>query len=172
VGGAAVAAAISAYVRRRPYHHVVATRDHHIDPGIHFSEHPDYVDTWPPHCRAGTPGAAFHPDLDVAAIEAVFDKGSHAAAYSGFEGAEPGGVDLRSWLTSRGVDTVDVVGIATTTASGDGAGRGGGRASTRGSCWACAPAWRRDHGVGAGAAARGGRGAGLTRTQRKRRSLR
>ena len=113
VGGAAVAAAISAYVRETPYHHVVATRDHHIDPGIHFSEHPDYVDTWPPHCRAGTPGASFHPDLDVAAIEAVFDKGSHAAAYSGFEGAEPGGVDLRSWLTTRGVDTVDVVGIAT-----------------------------------------------------------
>jgi nicotinamidase/pyrazinamidase len=113
VGGAAVAAAISAYVRETPYHHVVATRDHHIDPGIHFSEHPDYVDTWPPHCRAGSPGAAFHPDLDVAAIEAVFDKGSHAAAYSGFEGAEPGGVDLRSWLRGRGVDAVDVVGIAT-----------------------------------------------------------
>ena len=113
VGGAAVAAAISAYVRETPYHHVVATRDHHIDPGIHFSEHPDYVDTWPPHCRAGSPGAAFHPDLDVAAIEAVFDKGSHSAAYSGFEGAEPGGVDLRSWLRGRGVDAVDVVGIAT-----------------------------------------------------------
>jgi len=102
-GGAGVAAAISAYVRETPYHHVVATRDHHIDPGIHFSANPDYVDTWPPHCRAGTPGAAFHPDLDVAAIEAVFDKGSHCAAYSGFEGAESGGVDLRSWLRARGV---------------------------------------------------------------------
>ena len=112
-GGAAVAAAISAHVRATPYHHVVATRDHHIDPGVHFSDAPDYVDTWPPHCRAGTPGASFHPALDVAPIEAVFDKGAHAAAYSGFEGAEPGGADLRSWLGSRGVDTVDVVGIAT-----------------------------------------------------------
>ena len=112
-GGAAVAAAISAHVRTTPYHHVVATRDHHIDPGVHFSDAPDYVDTWPPHCRAGTPGASFHPALDVAAIEAVFDKGAHAAAYSGFEGAEPGGADLRSWLAGRGVDTVDVVGIAT-----------------------------------------------------------
>ena len=101
-GGAAVAAAISAHVRETPYHHVVATRDHHIDPGIHFSDTPDYVDTWPAHCRAGSPGAAFHPDLDVAAIEAVFDKGDYAAAYSGFEGAEPGGVDLRSWLRGRG----------------------------------------------------------------------
>ncbi|MDT7581505.1 MAG: nicotinamidase/pyrazinamidase [Pseudonocardiales bacterium] len=112
-GGAAVAAAVSAHVRTAGYDHVVATRDHHIDPGAHFSDAPDYVDTWPPHCRAGTPGTSFHPALDVAAIEAVFDKGAHAAAYSGFEGAEPGGADLRSWLTARGVDTVDVVGIAT-----------------------------------------------------------
>ena len=112
-GGAAVAAAVSAHVRAGGYDHVVATRDHHVDPGAHFSDAPDYVDTWPPHCRAGTPGASFHPALDVAAIEAVFDKGAHAAAYSGFEGAEPSGVDLRSWLAARGVDAVDVVGIAT-----------------------------------------------------------
>jgi nicotinamidase/pyrazinamidase len=63
VGGAAVAAAISTYLRETPYSHVVATRDHHIDPGVHFSATPDFVDTWPPHCRAGTPGAAFHPAL-------------------------------------------------------------------------------------------------------------
>ncbi|HEY0816547.1 MAG TPA: isochorismatase family protein, partial [Pseudonocardia sp.] len=90
-GGAAVAAAISARIREGGYAHVVATRDHHVDPGAHFSAAPDYVATWPPHCRARTPGASFHPDLDVAGIEAVFDKGAHAAAYSGFEGAEPGG---------------------------------------------------------------------------------
>jgi nicotinamidase/pyrazinamidase len=112
-GGAAVAAAISRHVRQTPYHHVVATRDHHVDPGVHFSAAPDYVDTWPPHCLAGTPGASFHPALDVAPIAAVFDKGAHTAAYSGFEGAEPGGTDLRSWLVSRGVDIVDVAGIAT-----------------------------------------------------------
>jgi len=142
-GGAGVAAAISAYVRETPYHHVVATRDHHIDPGIHFSANPDYVDTWPPHCRAGTPGAAFHPDLDVAAIEAVFDKGSHSAAYSGFEGAEPGGVDLRSWLRARGVETVDVVGIARTTVSGRRRWTPRGPVSGRGCCCGCAPEWRR-----------------------------
>jgi nicotinamidase/pyrazinamidase len=112
-GGAAVAAAISEHVRAARYDHVVATRDHHVDPGAHFSDAPDFVDTWPPHCLAGTPGASFHPALDVAPIEAVFDKGAHAAAYSGFEGAEPGGADLRGWLVDRGVDTVDVVGIAT-----------------------------------------------------------
>jgi nicotinamidase/pyrazinamidase len=112
-GGAAVAAAISAHLRTADYDHVVATRDHHVDPGAHFSANPDFVDTWPPHCRRGTPGASFHPDLDVARIEAVFDKGEYAAAYSGFEGAEPGGAGLADWLRAHDVDTVDVAGIAT-----------------------------------------------------------
>jgi nicotinamidase/pyrazinamidase len=112
-GGAAVAAAVSAHIRAGGYDHVVATRDHHVDPGAHFSAEPDYVDTWPVHCRARTPGASFHPDLDVAAIEAVFDKGDYAAAYSGFEGAEPGGATLGEWLAARRVTAVDVAGIAT-----------------------------------------------------------
>ncbi len=112
-GGAAVAAAISSRIREGGYAHVVATRDHHVDPGAHFSTAPDYVDTWPVHCRVRTPGASFHPDLDVAGIEAVFDKGAHAAAYSGFEGAEPGGAGLRDWLAAHDVTDVDVVGIAT-----------------------------------------------------------
>ncbi len=114
-GGAAVAAAISARLRTGGdrWDHVVATRDHHVDPGAHFSEHPDFVDTWPPHCRTGTPGASFHPELDVAPIEAVFDKGRFTAAYSGFEGRTPEGAALRDWLAERGVTEVDVVGIAT-----------------------------------------------------------
>ena len=114
-GGAAVAAAISARLRTDGdrWDHVVATRDHHVDPGAHFSEHPDFVQTWPPHCRTGTPGASFHPELDVAPIEAVFDKGRFTAAYSGFEGRTPEGAALRDWLAQRGVTEVDVVGIAT-----------------------------------------------------------
>ena len=113
-GGAAVAAAISAYTRSAAgeYAHVVATRDHHIDPGGHFAEHPDYLETWPAHCVVGTGGVELHPGLAREPIEAVFDKGEHAAAYSGFEGAA-GGVRLAEWLRSRGVDAVDVVGIAT-----------------------------------------------------------
>jgi len=91
----------------------VATQDHHIDPGAHFSEHPDYVRTWPPHCVAGTPGAEFHPDLATAPIEAVFRKGAHAAAYSGFEGADEAGTPLADWLRERDVSGVDVAGIAT-----------------------------------------------------------
>jgi nicotinamidase/pyrazinamidase len=94
------------------YDHVVATQDHHIDPGGHFSEHPDYASSWPRHCVAGTPGADFHPDLHTAGIEAVFRKGAYRAAYSGFEGAADG-VGLADWLRARGVDEVDIVGIAT-----------------------------------------------------------
>ncbi len=113
-GGADVAAAISAHVRAHAgeYAHVVATRDHHVDPGGHFAEQPDYLETWPAHCVVGTDGVELHPRLEREPIEAVFDKGHHSAAYSGFEGAADG-VPLAEWLRSRGVDAVDVVGIAT-----------------------------------------------------------
>ena len=113
-GGAAVAAAISAHVRTHAadYAHVVATRDHHVDPGDHFHEQPDYLETWPAHCVAGTEGVELHPRLEREPIEAVFDKGHYSAAYSGFEGRSDG-VALADWLRARGVDAVDVVGIAT-----------------------------------------------------------
>jgi nicotinamidase/pyrazinamidase len=132
-GGAAVAAAITGYLNSPAvgeYAHIVATRDHHVDPGSHFSSDPDYVDSWPPHCVAGTPGAAFHPDLDTSRFEEVFLKGEHAAAYSGFEGVSSGfaavtdqysdravplavGQPLADWLSARGVTAVDIAGIAT-----------------------------------------------------------
>ncbi len=75
-GGAAVARAISEHVADGPgYGHVVATKDFHVDPGAHFSDHPDYAASWPPHCVAGTTGSDFHPDLDTGAVEAVFLQG-------------------------------------------------------------------------------------------------
>ncbi|GII75079.1 amidase [Sphaerisporangium rufum] len=110
-GGAEVAAAIGP--RTAGYDHVVATRDHHVDPGGHFADRPDYVTSWPAHCVAGTPGAELHPALDASAVEEVFDKGAHQAAYSGFEGASRDGTALADWLRARGVDRVDVAGIAT-----------------------------------------------------------
>lgn len=113
-GGAAVARAISTRLANpHDYAHVVATKDFHIDPGSHFSGHPDYVESWPPHCVAETPGAEFHPDLDTSSVAAVFRKGAHAAAYSGFEGADQGGTLLADWLRAHDIDEVDVVGIAT-----------------------------------------------------------
>src|SRR5450756_990164 len=62
-GGAEVARRISAHVLSHgdEYAAIVATADWHDNPGAHFAEDPDYVDTWPAHCRIGTDGALFHP---------------------------------------------------------------------------------------------------------------
>ena len=113
-GGADVAARIAELLAGdHGYDHVVATRDHHIDPGSHFSDQPDYVDSWPVHCVADTAGAELHPHLAGTAFEAVFDKGEYAAAYSGFEGSAADGSALADWLRQRNVQEVDVCGIAT-----------------------------------------------------------
>ncbi|MFD8676439.1 isochorismatase family protein [Streptomyces seoulensis] len=119
-GGADVAAAITELIGQAAgsgYRHVVATRDHHIAPGGHFADNPDYVHSWPAHCVAGTEGVGFHPNFAPAvasgAVDAVFDKGAYSAAYSGFEGTDENGVSLADWLRARAVEEVDVVGIAT-----------------------------------------------------------
>ncbi|SBT55072.1 isochorismatase family protein [Micromonospora narathiwatensis] len=114
-GGAGVAAGISRLLAAEPgrWDHVVATKDFHVDPGAHFGDPPNYVDTWPRHCVVGTRGSEFHPDLDTGRVEAIFHKGEHAAAYSGFEGHAEDGECLADWLRRHDVDRVDVVGIAT-----------------------------------------------------------
>ncbi len=119
-GGAAVASAITALVddaaNEGRWAATVMTRDWHIDPGSHWAvgaEAPNFVDTWPVHCQASTPGAAFHDNLQVTPDE-VFNKGLHAACYSGFEGRSiVGGVTLLDWLKSHGINEVEIVGLAT-----------------------------------------------------------
>ncbi|WP_179469557.1 nicotinamidase [Mycolicibacterium vinylchloridicum] len=112
-GAAAVVRAINALLAGdHGYDHVVATKDYHVNPGAHFADQPDFVDTWPRHCVAGTTGADFHPELNTAPIEAVFHKGAYTAAYSGFEGATDD-TSLTDWLHAHGVDEVDIAGIAT-----------------------------------------------------------
>lgn len=135
-GGAQVAADISDHIDEQiaSYDYIVATQDWHIDPGTHFSEEPDFVDSWPVHCVADTRGAEFHGDLDTESIDAVFRKGQFEAAYSGFEGVKApddevptgeqklGGdavetdedpLTLDDWLRDHEVDDVVVVGLAT-----------------------------------------------------------
>ncbi|TDC58234.1 isochorismatase family protein [Micromonospora sp. KC207] len=114
-GGAGVAAGISRLLAAEPnrWDHVVATKDYHVDPGAHFGDPPNFVDSWPAHCVVGTPGSEFHPELATGRIETIFHKGEHAAAYSGFEGHAGDGERLADWLRARGVDRVDIVGIAT-----------------------------------------------------------
>lgn len=132
--GAEVAALISEYLENhhQDYQAIAATQDWHISPGDHFSDQPDFKDSWPVHCQAETPGAELHEDLDTDYIQAYFRKGAYEAAYSGFEGLlapedsvmtgerEAGApaveegpkVSLDDWLAQQGIEDVDVVGIA------------------------------------------------------------
>jgi nicotinamidase/pyrazinamidase len=130
LGGNAVAERIAAFVseHRGDYAYIATTQDWHIEPGSHFSEHPDFVDTWPPHGRASTPNAQLHPAIAALGIAHHFKKGQYSAAYSGFEGIEDNtdaipsrdevkaqeqaGRTLANALKAAGIDHVDVVGIA------------------------------------------------------------
>lgn len=112
-GGADVARRVADLVAEGRYVTVVATRDHHVDPGPHFSDTPDFVDSWPRHCVVGTSGAELHAPLTTDLFDAVFLKGEYEAAYSGFEGATEAGDSMTAWLRERGITTLDVVGIAT-----------------------------------------------------------
>jgi nicotinamidase/pyrazinamidase len=117
-GGAMTAARITHMISTSEgrYEMLVASRDWHVDPGPHFAPagvEPDYKDTWPVHCVAGSSGAAWHPDLHLPAAAVVVSKGEHQAAYSGFEGQADSGEALIDVLRRAGIDTVDVVGIAT-----------------------------------------------------------
>lgn len=130
-GSLAVDGAIAAY--RNTYLHVagtankydvlVTTRDNHIEPGEHFSAEPDFKDSWPIHCAAGTEGADYHPEIQRAldffeqlnphAVRIDVTKGEFAAAYSGFEGATEAGVSLADALRASDIEQIDVVGVAT-----------------------------------------------------------
>ena len=112
-GGAAVAQGVADLISSGAYTTVVATKDHHIDPGSHFSDNPDFIDSWPPHCVVGTPGEGFHPPLEANLFDEIFLKGEYEAAYSGFEGESDAGTKLAPWLRAQGVTSVDVCGIAT-----------------------------------------------------------
>jgi nicotinamidase/pyrazinamidase len=119
-GGAAVAAGITEYLaqHRDDYDLVVASRDWHSaenDNGGHFAvdAEPDFVETWPPHCVEGTPGAEYHPDLDTDSVHVHVRKGQGVPAYSIFEGTDDAGASMHDVIASHGITEVDVVGIAT-----------------------------------------------------------
>lgn len=117
-GGAECAAAINTYVNenRDKYATIYASADWHIDPGEHFASstgtEPDFVDTWPDHCVADTPGSQFHPNFTVE-VDRVVRKGQHTAAYSAFEGKDDRQRDLAELLKEDKIDELDVCGIAT-----------------------------------------------------------
>ncbi len=122
-GGAEVARRVAEHVLATSgrYAAIVATADWHLDPGEHWAApgtEPDFSQSWPVHCRVGSGGEELHPALAPALprVDAVFRKGQHRAAYSGFEGLageDDGTVGLADWLHRRAVTALDVVGLAT-----------------------------------------------------------
>jgi nicotinamidase/pyrazinamidase len=118
-GGLAVAAHIAQHVRhfKEQYQYVVASRDYHENAPDHISANPDYQNTWPPHCMAGTPGAAFVPTIQNLVreklIQDVVLKGRDHAAYSAFDGYDRRGHPLLEVLREHRIDHIDVCGIAT-----------------------------------------------------------
>ncbi len=113
-GGNDVAEKIARFAQehRDDYTLIATTQDWHIEPGNHFSQNPDFVDTWPPHGVAGTDEAELHPALEHLDADVSVKKGQYAAAYSGFEGTTPEGKFLAEVLQEAQITSVDVVGIA------------------------------------------------------------
>ncbi|WP_448809248.1 nicotinamidase [Agromyces bauzanensis] len=120
-GGASVAERVTEFLGRHrdDYSLVVASRDWHSsenDNGGHFAVgdmDPDFVNSWPPHCVAGTEGAEYHPALDTSLVDVHVRKGQGVPAYSIFEGTDDAGGTVSELLTARGITDVDVVGLAT-----------------------------------------------------------
>ncbi len=117
-GGSLVARRVRELIskNRGRYRAVIASRDRHVNPGAHFAASgalPDFETSWPVHCVAGSQGAEIHPTLADVEWGAVFDKGLDAAAFSAFEGREPSGASLATWLLDNGIDRLEICGIAT-----------------------------------------------------------
>jgi nicotinamidase/pyrazinamidase len=130
-GGNDVAERIDDYIDSfgNLYNEIVFTADWH-EPwprtnGGHFSATPDFVDSWPAHCEAGSEGAQFHNAIKAQILfleehnrgewdrdTHIFRKGLGKPDYSGFQGHNKGQQLLYTFLNSRGIDVVDIVGIA------------------------------------------------------------
>lgn len=117
-GGRDLAARLGRFLKKtgfEEYDYIATTQDWHIAPGDHFSETPDFVDSWPVHCVARTEGSEIVESLrEVLAgrVNFAVKKGQFTASYSGFEGVSEDGTLLGDALREVGVTDVDVVGVA------------------------------------------------------------
>ena len=71
---------------------------------------------WPDHCVQGSPGAAFHSDLDTGPADLILRKGSRREidSYSAFfENDRTTPTGLEGYLRTRGITTLTLVGLAT-----------------------------------------------------------
>lgn len=118
VGGDEVAARITRFLAGHAgdYEIIVASRDWHDgdnDNGGHFSPEPDFIDTWPVHCVAGTFGAEYDEVFDESAITHHLKKGQGKPAYSLFEGVSDDGRTAAQLLDEHGIIDIDITGLAT-----------------------------------------------------------
>ena len=120
-GGAQVASRITKLLQenKASYDYVIGSRDWHTpnsENGGHFpadGQEPDFVNTWPLHCLADTPGSEYHPNLDQSLIDIHIKKGQGQHGYSIFEGTDESGTKFEDLLKDLNITEVDVVGIAT-----------------------------------------------------------
>lgn len=125
-GGVSLAERLATHIRNGSFDnfdHIVTTQDWHIDPGSHFSDTPDFKDSWPVHCVADEKGSELVKPFAEALVEkaettgqgvsVAVRKGMFEAAYSGFEGVSEDGETLADSLRGLDVDSVTIVGIAT-----------------------------------------------------------
>lgn len=102
---------------------IATTQDFHPVQTAHFSDTPNYVNSWPVHCVGGTPGAELHPELLVARqpeIATQFIKGDSPCSspeddtsYTGALAYNPAsGTNLPDWLREQDTDKVYVTGLA------------------------------------------------------------
>jgi len=118
-GGLVAAQRIASHMQwtHGDYDLIIASRDWHRDfgdNGGHFSDEPDYKNTWPTHCVERTKGAQYCPLIPTELIDVHVRKGHGAPAYSAFEGAVGNtSLTLVQVLREASIDYVDVCGIAT-----------------------------------------------------------
>jgi nicotinamidase/pyrazinamidase len=91
---------------------VYASRDWHPPDTTHFRA---LGGPWPPHCVAGSEGAAFHPKLHLPGDAIVISKGQdrNDDGYSAFEATTDDGRRLTEDLRARGISELYVGGLAT-----------------------------------------------------------
>ena len=122
-GGNDVATNTAHYVKttHQIYKTIVFTADWHKEDdsnGGHFSDEPDFIDSWPVHCVIGTKGAELHPairDTEVIGKTSLnLLKGYGQPSYSAFDTptANTFTESLDSFLKNRGITKVNVVGLA------------------------------------------------------------
>ena len=97
---------------------------HHSFASTHEGKNPfdtiqvDYGEQvlWPDHCKQGTTGAEFHPELNIKASQLVIRKGFRKTidSYSAFfENDKSTATGLGGYLRERGINTLYVTGLAT-----------------------------------------------------------